>query len=54
MWCAVVDREGILLLIRATDTGESPAKVMTTDAWRVSIEIAAAKAFTAVSTSSND
>lgn len=54
MWCAVVDREGKLLLLKATDTDESPAQVMATDAWRISIEVAPAKAFTAVSASSND
>jgi uncharacterized protein GlcG (DUF336 family) len=53
MWCAVVDREGVLKDIRATDTSETPAAVMKTDAWRASIEIAAAKAYTAVSVSSN-
>ncbi len=54
MWCAVLNREGITKLIKATDTGESPKKDMDTDAWRASIEIAIAKAFTAVSVSSND
>src|SRR6266851_7905336 len=48
MWCAVVDREGELQLIKATDTGEAPAASLTSDAWRGSIEIAIAKAFTAV------
>jgi uncharacterized protein GlcG (DUF336 family) len=54
MWCAVLDREGSLLLIKATDTGESPGPNLTTDAWRASIEIAEAKAYTALSVSSND
>ena len=54
MWCAVVDREGRLLLIRATDTGGSPASPGGSDAWRGSIEIAMAKAYTAVAFSSND
>lgn len=53
MWCAVVDREGKLLDERATDTGEKASDDMDTDAWRASIEIAAAKAFTAVSVSSD-
>jgi uncharacterized protein GlcG (DUF336 family) len=53
MWCAVVDREGVLLDERATDTGEKASEDMDTDAWRASIEIAAAKAFTAVSVSSD-
>lgn len=53
MWCAVVDREGKLLDERATDTGEQPSATMNTDAWRASIEIASAKAFTAVSVSSD-
>jgi uncharacterized protein GlcG (DUF336 family) len=53
MWCAVVDREGELLDERATDTGEKVSANMNTDAWRASIEIAAAKAFTAVSVSSD-
>jgi uncharacterized protein GlcG (DUF336 family) len=54
MWCAVLDREGQTLLIQATDTGESPGPHLTTDAWRASIEIAEAKAYTALSVSSND
>jgi uncharacterized protein GlcG (DUF336 family) len=54
MWCAVVDREGELLLIRATDTGGTPAAPGGSDAWRGSIEIAIAKAYTAVAFSSND
>ena len=54
MWCAVLDREGKTLLIKATDTGESPGPNLTTDAWRASIEIAEAKAYTALSVSSND
>jgi uncharacterized protein GlcG (DUF336 family) len=53
MWCAVVDREGRLLDERATDTGEKASANMNTDAWRASIEIAAAKAYTAVSVSSD-
>jgi len=53
MWCAVVDREGALQQIQATDTGEAPAAPLTSDAWRGSIEIAIAKAFTAVAFSSN-
>jgi uncharacterized protein GlcG (DUF336 family) len=54
MWCAVVNREGELRLIRATDTGEEPGPVLSSDAWRGSIEIAIAKAYTAVAFSSND
>jgi len=56
MWCAIVDREGLLREIKATDTGERPfsGKVLKTDAWRASIEIAIAKAYTAVSVSSNE
>jgi hypothetical protein len=54
MWCAVLDREGTTLLIKATDTGESPGPILKTDAWRASIEIAEAKAYTALSVSSND
>lgn len=54
MWCAVLDREGTTLLIKATDTGESPGPILNTDAWRASIEIAEAKAYTALSVSSND
>jgi uncharacterized protein GlcG (DUF336 family) len=54
MWCAVLDREGKTLLIQATDTGESPGPSLNTDAWRASIEIAEAKAYTALSVSSND
>jgi len=53
MWCAVVDREGALQLIKTTDTAESPATSLTSDAWRGSIEIAIAKAFSAVAFSSN-
>jgi uncharacterized protein GlcG (DUF336 family) len=54
MWCAVLDREGTTLLIKATDTNESPGPHLRSDAWRASIEIALAKAYTAVSLSSND
>jgi uncharacterized protein GlcG (DUF336 family) len=54
MWCAVVDREGVLLLIQATDTGGTPVAPGGSDAWRGSIEIAIAKAYTAVAFSSND
>jgi uncharacterized protein GlcG (DUF336 family) len=54
MWCAVIDREGDLKLIRATDTGGTPANPLGSDAWRGSIEIATAKAWTAVAFSSND
>jgi uncharacterized protein GlcG (DUF336 family) len=48
MWCAVVDREGQLLLIKSTDTNGTPANPAGSDAWRGSIEIAIAKAFTGV------
>lgn len=54
MWCAVLDREGLTLLIKATDTEESPGPHLLTDAWRAGIEIAEAKAYTALSVSSND
>jgi uncharacterized protein GlcG (DUF336 family) len=54
MWCAVVNREGVLRLIRATDTGGTPVAPGGSDAWRGSIEIAIAKAYTAVAFSSND
>jgi uncharacterized protein GlcG (DUF336 family) len=54
MWCAVVNREGVLLLIKATDTGGTPVAPGGSDAWRGSIEIAIAKAYTAVAFSSND
>ena len=54
MWCAVLDREGTLMLLRTTDTEESPSRFMETDAWRISIEVAPAKAYTALSASSND
>jgi uncharacterized protein GlcG (DUF336 family) len=54
MWCAVLDGEGQTLLIKATDTSESPGPNLLTDAWRASIEIAEAKAYTALSVSSND
>ena len=47
MWCAVVDREGQLMLIKATGTGGKPTAPAGSDAWRGSIEIAIAKAFTA-------
>jgi uncharacterized protein GlcG (DUF336 family) len=53
MWCAVVDREGELLLIRSTDTEEEPGPKLSSDAWRGSIEIAIAKAYTAVAFSSS-
>jgi uncharacterized protein GlcG (DUF336 family) len=54
MWCAVLDRDGTTILIKATDTWESPGPNLRTDAWRASIEIAEAKAYTALSLSSND
>jgi uncharacterized protein GlcG (DUF336 family) len=54
MWCAVVDREGQLMLIKATDTAGTPAVPAGSDAWRGSIEIAIAKAFTALAFSSSD
>jgi uncharacterized protein GlcG (DUF336 family) len=54
MWCAVVSREGELRAIQATDTGGTPQNPAGSDAWRGSIEIAIAKAFTAVAFSSND
>lgn len=53
-WCAVVDREGNLLLIKATDTGGTPQNPAGSDAWRGSIEIAIAKAYTAVAFSSSE
>jgi Haem-degrading len=53
MWCAVVDREGRLLLIKATDTAGTPQNPNGSDAWRGSIEIAIAKAYTAMAFSSN-
>jgi uncharacterized protein GlcG (DUF336 family) len=54
MWCAMIDREGKLLAINATDTGGTPQAPLSSDAWRGSIEIAIAKAYTAVAFSSND
>ncbi len=54
MWCAVVDREGQTLAINATDTGGTPDAPAGSDAWRGSIEIALAKAYSAVAFSSND
>jgi uncharacterized protein GlcG (DUF336 family) len=53
MWCAVVDREGKLLLINTTDTAGTPQSPNGSDAWRGSIEIAIAKAYTAMAFSSN-
>ena len=54
MWCAVIDREGSLLLIESTDTNGTPENPRGSDAWRGSIEIAEAKAYTALAFSSND
>ncbi len=54
MWCAVADREGELLLIESTDTNGSPQNPNGSDAWRGSIEIAEAKAYTGLAFSSND
>jgi uncharacterized protein GlcG (DUF336 family) len=54
MWCAVADREGELLLIESSDTNGSPQNPNGSDAWRGSIEIAEAKAYTALAFSSND
>lgn len=53
MWCAVVDREGKLLLIKATDSDGTPQNPRDSDAWRGSIEIAIAKAFTGVAFSND-
>jgi hypothetical protein len=53
MWSGVVDREGTLLLISATDTAGTPHSPNGSDAWRGSIEIAIAKAYTALAFSSN-
>ncbi len=54
MWCAVVDREGKLLLIKNTDEGGTPEKPKGSDAWRGSIEIAIAKAYTGLAFSTNE
>ena len=54
MWCAVVDREGQTLAIQASDTRGTPDSPGGSDAWRGSIEIALAKAYSAVAFSSND
>ena len=54
MWCALIDREGRLLMINNTDKGGTPQNPMGSDAWRGSIEIAIAKAYTALAFSSND
>ena len=54
MWCAVVDREGVLQLIQATDSGGTPDDPNGSDAWRGSIAIAIAKAWTALAFSSED
>jgi uncharacterized protein GlcG (DUF336 family) len=54
MWCALIDREGRLLMINNTDKGGTPQNPMGSDAWRGSIEIAVAKAYTALAFSSND
>jgi uncharacterized protein GlcG (DUF336 family) len=54
MWCALIDREGKLLMINNTDKGGTPQNPMGSDAWRGSIEIAIAKAYTALAFSSND
>jgi uncharacterized protein GlcG (DUF336 family) len=53
MSCAVVDWEGKLLLINATDRAGTPRSPNGSDAWRGSIEIAIAKTDTAVAFSSN-
>lgn len=53
MWCAVVNREGKLLLIKATDTNGTPQNPKGSDAWRGSIEIAIAKAYTGMAFSNN-
>ena len=54
MWCAMIDREGKLLAINATDTGGTPQAPLGSDAVARHIEIAIAKAYTAVAFSSND
>jgi uncharacterized protein GlcG (DUF336 family) len=53
MWCAVVDRGGKLLLVNATDTAGTPRSPNGSDAWRGSIEIAIAKAYTVMAFSSD-
>jgi hypothetical protein len=52
MWCAVIDREGQLLLVKSTDTGGRPASPAGSDAWRGSIAIA--KAYSAIAFGSSD
>jgi uncharacterized protein GlcG (DUF336 family) len=54
MWCALIDREGRLLMINNTDKGGTPQNPLGSDAWRGSIEIAIAKAYTALAFRSND
>jgi uncharacterized protein GlcG (DUF336 family) len=54
MWCALIEREGRLIAVNATDTGGTPQNPLNSDAWRGSIEIAIAKAYTALAFSSND
>ena len=54
MWCAVVDREGVLQLVKATDTGGTPNDPLDSVAWRGSVAIANAKAWTALAFSSLD
>jgi uncharacterized protein GlcG (DUF336 family) len=54
MWCAVVDREGVLQLVQATDTEGTPGDPDGSDAWRGSGPIAIAKAWTALAFSSSD
>ncbi len=34
MWCALIDREGRLLMINNTDKGGTPQNPMGSDAWR--------------------
>ena len=54
MWCAIVDREGVLQLIQATDSSGTPDDPDGSDAWRGSIAIAIAKAWTGLAFSSSD
>ena len=49
----MVGREGKLVLINATDTAGTPQNPNGSDVWRGSIEIAIAKAYTAMAFSSN-
>jgi uncharacterized protein GlcG (DUF336 family) len=54
MWCATLDKTGLLIDVRATDTSGIPRDLKDSDAWLASIWISVSKAWTALGVSSNE